>query len=310
MKVTYEEILESRERIKDTIYSTPLIRLHHLEEKLGCRAYAKLENMQVTHSFKFRGAMNAIKQLDDDQLLRGIIAGSSGNHGQAVSYIAKQLGIPCVIVVPDTASLFKVDKIKNNGARIHFTPSEKRNEVARQIATDEGLTFISSADHEHIIAGQGTIGLELNDSDIDFSHVFVPTSGGGLLGGIALAMKEGGSRAKVIGVESGQIPRFSTSLKNDEITFVETKPTLADALILNKPGIITFDVVRKYVDDVIAIDNEDSMVEARTLLLNQHKILAEHSSSIGIAACLEGKIELTPDDTVCFVISGGNTLLD
>lgn len=310
MKVTYEDIVSARERIKDTIYQTPIIRLHQLEESLGFKAYAKLENMQLTHSFKIRGALNAIRQLDDAALSRGVIAGSSGNHGQAVSFIAKKLGIPCVIVVPDTASPFKVDKIKKNGARLEFCPSAERNEVAQKIASAEGLTFISSADHEHIIEGQGTIGLELNESDVNFSHIVVPTSGGGLLGGIAIAIKESGSSAKVIGVESSQIPRFTTSLKNGEITYVETKPTIADALILNKPGNITFDIVKTYVDDLIAIDDEESLRKARTLLLDEHKILAELSSSIGLAATLEGKLKFSPDDTVCFVISGGNTLLN
>lgn len=310
MKVTYDDIMTAHERIKDTIYETPIVRLYHLEETLGCHAYAKLENTQLTHSFKIRGALNAIRKLSTDELSRGVIAGSSGNHGQAVSYIAKLLNIPCTIVVPNTASPFKVDKIKNNGAHLVFCPSEERTEVANRIAKEEGLTLISSADHEDIIAGQGTIGLELNKSDIDFSHVVVPMSGGGLLSGIALAVKEGNSNAQVIGVESNQIPRFTTSVKNDEITLVETKETIADALILNKPGVITFDLVKAYVDELVAVDDEASLKKARRMLLDSQKILAEHSSSIGIAACLEGKLKFSPEDHVCFVISGGNTLLD
>ncbi len=309
MKVTYEDILNARERIEDTVYKTPIVRLPALEAQLGCKVYAKLENMQLTHSFKIRGALNAIRSLSDDALARGIIAGSSGNHGQAVSYLAGKLGIPCVIVVPDTAAPFKVEKIRNNGARLEFCPTEERHAVTDAIAAREGLTVISSADHEHIIAGQGTIGLELNESAIDFTKIIVPTSGGGLLGGISLAVKEGGGNAQVIGVESTQIPRFSTSLEAGEITIVPQQPTIADALVLNRPGFITFDVVRAYADGVVTVE-EDTIIKARKLLLDECKILAELSSSIGLAAALDGKISLTDKDSVCFVISGGNTSLD
>ncbi len=309
MKVTYEDILNARERIEDTVYKTPIVRLPALEAQLGCKVYAKLENMQLTHSFKIRGALNAIRSLSDDALARGIIAGSSGNHGQAVSYLAGKLGIPCVIVVPDTAAPFKVEKIRNNGARLEFCPTEERHAVTDAIAAREGLTVISSADHEHIIAGQGTIGLELNESAIDFTKIIVPTSGGGLLGGISLAVKEGGGNAQVIGVESTQIPRFSTSLEAGEIMIVPQQPTIADALVLNRPGFITFDVVRAYADGVVTVE-EDTIIKARKLLLDECKILAELSSSIGLAAALDGKISLTDKDSVCFVISGGNTSLD
>ena len=309
MKVSYKDILHARELIQDTIYPTPIVRLHALEERVGCKVYAKLENMQLTHSFKIRGALNAIRSLSDEALERGIIAGSSGNHGQAVSFLDSKLGIPCVIVVPDTASPFKVDKIQKNGARLEFCPAEKRYEVTDEIAAREGLTVISSADHEHIIAGQGTIGLELNESEIDFTKIIVPTSGGGLLGGISLAVKEGGGKAQVIGAESTQIPRFSVSLEKNEITTVPQLPTIADALVLNKPGNITFDVVKKYADGVVAVD-ESTIIEARKLLLDECKILAEYSSSIGLAAVMEGKISLSEQDTVCLVISGGNTSVE
>lgn len=309
MKVTYEDILDARERIEDTVYRTPIVRLHALEAQLGCKVYAKLENMQLTHSFKIRGALNAIRSLSKDALRRGIIAGSSGNHGQAVSYLARKLGIPCVIVVPQTAALYKVEKIRNNGARLEFCPTEERHAVTDAIAVREGLTVISSADHEHIIAGQGTIGLELNESAIDFTKIIVPASGGGLLSGIALAVKEGGGNAQVIGVESTNIPRFSTSLAAGEITVVHQQPTIADALVLNRPGFITFDVVQQYADGVVTVD-EDPIITARKLLLDECKILAELSSSIGLAAVLSGKISVSEEDTVCFVISGGNTSLE
>lgn len=309
MKVTYQDVLSARELTADTIYPTEVLRLSALEDMLGCKVYAKLENTQLTHSFKIRGALNAIRKLSDEELSRGVIAGSSGNHGQAVSYIAHKLGIPCVIVVPDTASQFKVEKIRRNGARLEFCPAEKRFEVSQEIAEKEGLTFISSADHEHIIAGQGTIGLELNESGIDFTKVIVPTSGGGLLGGIALAVKEGGGTAQVIGAESTQIPRFSVSLEKGAITSVPQQPTIADALVLNKPGVITFDVVRTYADGVVTVD-EDAIIKARKLLLDECKILAELSSSIGLAAVMEGKIAVSSQDTICLVISGGNTSLE
>lgn len=309
MTVTLEKVEKARETIKDYCVETPLIRLYSLEEKLGTKVYVKLENLQVTHSFKMRGAMNKILSLPKEQLEKGIICSSSGNHGQAVAYAAKKLGIPAVVVTPETGSPFKREKIAANDAEIVLSTVDNRFEITEKIAKERGLTIVSPFDDEKIIEGQGTMALEILDTDIDLDYLLVPVSGGGMLAGIATTMKLSNSKTKVYGVESEQLPRQSVSLKANKRVQVETKPTLADALVVNQPGEKPFPYIQKYVDDVLVV-SEEKMVEAQKLLLEEGKILAEVSSCIGIGAILDGKFKPKKDEAVCFLISGGNVSLD
>jgi threonine dehydratase len=307
MTVTLKEIKDAKALIHPYIVNTPLIHLHQLDEILGCSVYAKLENMQNTHAFKIRGAMNKILRLTDTEKEHGIVASSSGNHGQAVAYAAKHLGIQATIVIPKTATDFKIKAIEQHGAEIVYCDVEERFTVTNELAQKYHYTIIPPFDDSNIVAGQGTIGLEIIDGDFD--AVIVPTSGGGLIGGIATALKESGFNGKVIGAEPERLPRYSTSLNQEKRTKIPTASTIADALVVNEPGEINFPIVQKYVDSMVTVSDE-AMKRAQKLMLMEGKILAEISSCIGIGAILEGKLEVTPEEKICFIVSGGNLGFD
>ena len=309
MTLTLNDFKAAKERIKDHTIETPMIRLHLLEDILGTKVYVKLENLQVTNSFKMRGAMNKILSLSEEELKRGIICSSSGNHGQAISYAAKQLGIPAVVVTPYTSSEFKREKIKEHGAEMVLCEVDERFEVTNKLAEERGMTIVPPFDDELIMAGQGTMALEILNTGVDLDYLLVPTSGGGMLAGIATAIAESDSDIKVYGLEPAKLPRQSESLKAGKRVKVKSVPTIADALVVNKPGEVTFPYVQKYVEDVITVSDE-KMIEAQKLLLEKGKILAEVSSCIGIGAILEGKFKPNKDESVCFLISGGNLSLD
>ena len=303
--MTITDIEQAAKRIEPYARTTPLIRLAALDAYVGCKAYAKLENLQVTGSFKFRGAANAALQLREEQLFCGLVAASSGNHGKALSYVAKMLGTKATIVIPDTAAQVKVDAIAALGAQVVRCSVEERFEVAASLAAETGGTLIPPYDDERVMAGQGTVGLEIIAQLPEADVVIAPTSGGGLLGGVATAIKSRMPQARVYGAEPAARPRWSASLRAGQRVTVKSNPTLADALVTLTPGEVCFPVVNAYVDDVVAVD-EDALLAAAKVLLMDANILAEYSSCIGIAAVHEGLIKVAPEDKVCFIISGGS----
>lgn len=305
MTLALSDIKEARERIAPYIIETPVLRLHNLEEILGCEVYVKLENMQRTNAFKLRGVMNTLLQLTEDELANGIVTSSSGNHGHATAYVAKMLGIKATVVVPDTAPPFKLQKIEEYGAEIIRTTVEERFKLQESLVEKHGYTLIPPFNDYGIMAGQGTVGLEILEQVPDVTHIFVPASGGGLIGGIATAVKESTDGVKVHGVEPENLPKFTTSLKNNKVTQVENKGTIADGLVSILPGVLNFPIVQKHVDEFYTV-SEDAIKKGQKLLLMQGKILAEISSAIGIGGILNGEIEVNPEDKICFVITGGN----
>ena len=307
--ISIGDIREAAERIAPYVRTTPLVRLEALDGHLGCKVYLKLENLQVTGSFKFRGAMNAALQLSEGQIARGFVAASSGNHGKALAHVAKMLGTAATIVIPDTAPQVKVDAIASLGATIVRSSVEERFEVATRIATETGASLIPPYDDYRIMAGQGTIGLEIASMLPDASVVIAPVSGGGLLGGVSTAIKEALPNARVFGAEPAARPRWTASLAAGVPVTVQSRPTLADALVTLSPGKMTFPVVQAYADGVVTVD-EESLLSASKLLLTEGKILAEFSSAIGIAAVRERLIEVSSQDKVCFIVSGGSIGLD
>lgn len=309
MSVSLSDIQAARERIAPYIIETPLLRLHNLEEILGCEVYVKLENMQRTKAFKLRGVMNSLLQLTEDELARGIVTSSSGNHGHAVAYAAKMLGIKAVVAVPDTAPPFKLQRIEEHGAEIIPTTVEERFKLQESLVEEHGYTLIPPFNDYRIMAGQGTVGLEILKQLPDVDHIFVPTSGGGLIGGISTAIKESTDSVKVHGVEPANLPKFATSLENVEITQVENKGTIADGLVSIIPGEKNFPIVQKYVDNFYTV-SEEAMKKGQKLMLMEAKILTEISSSIAIGGILNGEIEVDPKDKICFVITGGNLGFD
>lgn len=305
MTVSLKDITDAKTVLKPHIISTPLVRLHQLDHILGCKVYAKLENMQRTKSFKIRGAMNKLESLNEKERNAGVIASSSGNHGHALSYAAKKLDIEATVVIPETAPDFKIEAIKEHGARTEFCTVDNRFQVTEELAERYGYTIVPPFDDDKIIAGQGTVGLELMESDIEFDQVIVPTSGGGLLGGVATALKESGFTGEVTGAEPDILPRYSESLTNGRRTRIDSRPTIADALVVNQPGELNFPIVRKYADDILTV-SDDYMLKAQKMMLMEGKILAEVSSCIGMGAAMGGKLNASPSDKICFVVSGGN----
>ena len=307
MSFTVDTVKEARERIRDYVTETPLLRMEALDEFLGCQVYLKLENMQKIGAFKFRGAMNKIQKLTDEELARGIVAASSGNHGKAIAYGAKMKGAKATIIMPNPAPKMKVEAIKALGAEVISCDAAERFEVAAKVCAERGSTMVPPYDDYDVMAGQGTLGLEIMEQCPNVDLVVVPASGGGLIGGVSTAIKGVNEAVKVIGAEPAVLPRYSVSLANGEPTMVPMpeQKSVADALVSNRPGLKCFPVVRDHVDGFAAVD-DIYMLKAMKMLLMEGKILAEPSSCIGMGAVLQKKIEVKPEEKVCFVISGGN----
>ena len=311
MGFTLETIKEARERIRNYVTETPLLRMEMLDAYLGCQVYVKLENMQKIGAFKFRGAMNKIQTLTEEELARGIVAASSGNHGKALAYGAKTKGTKATIIMPRTAPAMKIEAIKGLGADVILCDAAERFEVAAKVCEEKGSTMVPPYDDYDVMAGQGTLGLEIMEQCPQVDTVIVPASGGGLIGGVATAVKgmakELARDVNVYGAEPSVLPRYSASLEAGEPVAVPMpeQKSVADALVSNRPGLKCFPVVRDHVDGFAAVD-DIYMLKAMKLLLMEGKILAEPSSCIGMGAVLQGKLSVKPDEKVCFVISGGN----
>ena len=300
----YKDTIKARERIRDYVYDTPLIRLDYISEALGTSVYAKMENMQRTNSFKIRGALNKVRKLSDEELQRGLVTASSGNHGKAIATCAKMLGIPAKIVLPDTSTETKRELIKDLGAEIVISTVEKRFEVAKEISEKEGMTFIHPFDDLDVSEGQGTIAVEILNK-MDHLKMIVPIGGGGLISGIAMYTKGVTRWAEVIGVEPENVARFTASLKEGRPIDVERGETLADGLLSVKPGEKVFEIVRDLVDQVVTCQDK-YIKKALDLLYNKEKLIVEPSSAIGLGAILEGKIKYDDRDKLVLIITGGN----
>ncbi|WP_411843325.1 threonine/serine dehydratase [Salinicoccus sp. HZC-1] len=309
MSLTIDDIREASDRIAPYIHQTPLLRMKNLDAFLGCEVYVKLESMQVTNAFKIRGVMNKVLQLSDEALEKGIIATSSGNHGKAIAFAAKQLGINATVVVPDSGSAFKADAIEALGAELVRADVNERFDVTETLAEKYDYTIIPPFDDYDVMAGQGTVGLEIVKQHESLDYVILPTSGGGLLASTSTAIKHSPVDTKVYGAEPANLPKYSESLARGERTKISRQKTIADALVSDQPGERNFPIVQENVDGMLAVADE-FILKAMKLLFMEGKIVAEPSSSVGAGAVLEGVIEVSAEDKVCFVISGGNVGLD
>ena len=309
MKMTLKDIEDARERISPYIIHTPLLRLTGLDEYLGCEVYVKPECMQTTGSFKLRGALNMILSLSQEELAHGIVAASSGNHGKAVAYACRMLDVKATIVLPHTAAKVKVDTIRKWGAEIVQCDVSERFEVAEKICRERGAVLVPPFNHEMIMAGQGTAGLEITEQCPGMDMVIVPVSGGGLIGGVSTAIKSVSPKTKVYGAEPAALPRYSASLKAGKPVMVEKQKSIADALVSQTPGDVCFPYVAANTDGIVDVDDE-YLLKGMKLLLLEGKILCEPSSAIGIGGVLQGLIPIKPSDKVCFFISGGSVSLE
>ena len=308
MAVTLNTFRDARRRIAPYILGTPLLRLPALDSPLGCKVYVKAECLQITGAFKLRGAMNKLLSLPAEQLARGVCAASSGNHGRALAYGAKQLGTSAVIVIPRTAPEIKIEGIRALGAEVVLSDADARFAVAETISQERGMTIVPPYDDEAIMAGQGTLGLEIMEECPEMDMVITPVSGGGLLSGTAAAVKGVSPRTRVFGAEPDALPRYSESLAVGRRVTVERHESVADALVSVTPGEHCFPCVQQYADGVAPVSDE-YLLKGMRLLLTEGKLLGEPSACTGLGAVLQKRIAVKPDERVCFVISGGNTSL-
>ena len=309
MPLTIREIEVARNRIAPYITQTPLLRMKNLDQYLGCEVYAKAECMQITGSFKLRGAMNKILSLSEEELRRGIVAASSGNHGKAIAYACKKLGVKATIVLPNSVAKVKEDAIRKWGAEIVKCDVSERFEVAEKLCQERNSTLVPPFNDETVMAGQGTAGLEMLDQCPELDMVIVPTSGGGLIGGVSTAIKAVSPGTVVFGAEPAVLPRYSASLRAGKPIMVEKRKTVADALVTQIPGSICFPYVAAHTDGFADVD-EEYIIKGMMMLLTEGKLLCEPSSGISIGAILQGLIPVKPTDKICFFISGGSVSLE
>lgn len=269
--------------------------------------YLKLECLQKTGSFKIRGALNKISRLDRDLKKHGVIAASAGNHAQAVAYASSILSVDSVIVMPKNASPSKILATKTYGAKVILEGQnyDESAEFVKDFVKKENRVEIPAFNDPEIIAGQGTVGLEIIEDLEDVDEVYVPVGGGGLISGIAIAIKATHPKVKVIGVESSAFPTMKESLDQKKITKISNGHTIADGISIKTPGQLTFDLVRKYVDEIVLVD-DSSIVKAMFLLMERSKIVSEAAGAISLAYLLDKSQELSKEKKIVSVISGGN----
>ena len=305
--LTLADIQTARERIQNVVEKTPCDYSEILSRLYGCHIYLKLENLQITGSFKPRGAFNKMLQLTTEQRAAGVIAASAGNHAQGVAYAARQLGIAATIVMPETTPLSKIRGTEELGAAIvlHGSRYGEAYDKASELQQQHGYTFVHAFDDPQIIAGQGTIGLEVLEQVPDPDMVVVPVGGGGLIAGIALAIKQTRPDIRLIGVEAERIPSMKTSIAIGHIEAQHPANTIADGISITRVGQYTFPLVRQYVDEIATV-NEEAIATAIMMLLEREKTLTEGAGAVGFAALSHGCIDNIKDKKIVVVLSGGN----
>lgn len=304
MSVSIADIRAAADLLAGQIVRTPSIPAPRLGESLGCELYLKLENLQATGSFKDRGSLVKLLSLTPDQAKTGVIAMSAGNHAQGVAYHAQRLGIPATIVMPEFAPFTKVERTKDFGARVVLTGDtlDASATAAREIAEREGLTFVHPFDDEKIVAGQGTIGLEMLADQPDLETIVVPIGGGGILSGIAIAAKALKPEIDMVGCEAALFPSMSQALKGDTAT--SGGQTLADGIAVKIPGALTREIVGRLVGDILIVD--EALIETAVVrLVEEQKIVAEGAGASGIAAIIANP-DRFKGRKVGAVICGGN----
>jgi len=299
-------IREAAARIGDSIYRTPCQYSAKLSAATSQRVYLKLENLQMTGAYKERGALNKILLLTAEQRERGVIAASAGNHAQAVAYHATRRGIRSTIVMPSVTPMVKVIATQNYGAEVivHGANYDEACAHALALAAERGLTFLHPFDDLAVIAGQGTIGLELLEQCPQLEAVVVPVGGGGLIAGVACAIKETRPEIKVIGVETARLPSMLAALEHHSPVTIPSASTIADGIAVRRAGEITYGFVAKYVDEIVTVEEEE-IASAILTLLEKEKTLAEGAGAAATAALLQHKTALDGQHTAV-IVGGGN----
>ncbi len=304
--VNLRSIKDAMERIRDSIVVTPFVHSEKFSRQTGNTVFLKLENLQMTGAFKERGALNKILLLTEEERRRGVIAASAGNHAQAVAYHATKRGIKAQICMPLTTPLVKVSATRDYGAEVILVGAnyDEACEEALRRAKQYGLTFIHPFDDEAVIAGQGTLGLEMLEQHGDLDALVIPVGGGGLIAGVACAVKEINPKIHVIGVQSSKLASMKAALEKNALVTLPANKTIADGIAVRCAGTLTFPVVRKYVDEIVTVDEEE-IASAILQLLEKEKMLAEGAGAAATAAVLNKK---TPNHgkKLGVLVSAGN----
>jgi threonine dehydratase len=305
--ITFKDIEQARERIKGAVYYSPCPPSIPLSEITGMEIFCKLENLQRTGSFKERGARNALAQLPPEQQKRGVIAASAGNHAQALAYQGKLLGVPATVVMPKFAPLIKVNNCQKLGAKVvlHGKDFGEAKIRAYEISAEQGLAYIDGYDDPAIIAGQGTMGLEIIDQVPDADVIIVPIGGAGLIAGVSLAVKTARPQTKIIGVEAENVASFSAAVEAGKPTRIALHPTLADGLAIPQVGANGFEVAHSLVDRTITV-SEEQIAISTLRMVELEKGVVEGAAATTLAACLSGKLKEFTGQRVVLLLSGGN----
>ncbi|WP_375383640.1 threonine ammonia-lyase [uncultured Sphingomonas sp.] len=298
LAIGLEDVLAARERVRDHVYYSPCARSEMLSKLTGQQVFLKLENLQMTGSFKERGALNRLSLLTEAEAQRGVVAASAGNHAQGVAYHATRLGVRSRIVMPLATPLVKVTATREFGAEVvlHGANYDEAYAEATRLCESEGMVFLHPFNDAAVMAGQGTIGLEMLEQIAGLEAVIVPIGGGGLIGGMACAIKEMAARNKapevrVIGVQTSRLPSMVEAIVQGGPVAIEAATTIADGIAVRRAGALTYPLVERYVDEIVTVD-EDEIASAILVLLEREKTLAEGAGAAALAALLQGKTSL------------------
>lgn len=302
-----EKIQDARKAIESVIARTPLAYAPYLSEISSAEIYLKKENLQITGAFKIRGAYNKIASLTEDQRACGVIAASAGNHAQGVALSASLFNIRAVIVMPESTPLTKINGVKHYGAEVILAGGnyDEAYAYAIEYGTKHSLTFVHPFEDAEVIAGQGTIGLEILENCEELDTIIVPIGGGGLIAGVATAIKQSNPSIRVIGVSASGAPAFKNSFELKTPIDSTSVRTIADGIAVRDTSSITLEYALKYVDEVISVDDEE-IASAILYLLEKQKLVVEGAGAVGVAALLHDKVKDIKDKNVAVVLSGGN----
>ncbi|UPV75773.1 threonine ammonia-lyase [Halorussus limi] len=305
--IDLSDVLDARVRVEETARRTPLDYSHTFSDMTGAEVHLKLETFQRTGSFKIRGATNRIETLTDEEKAAGVVTASAGNHAQGVALAATKTGVDSTIVMPENAPISKIKATRDYGATVvlHGDDYDEASERAHEIEREQGRTYVHAFDDEMVMAGQGTIGLEIVEDLPELDTVVVPIGGGGLIAGIATAIKEQKPEARVVGVQAEGASSAAQSLRKGEVHTLSSVDTIADGIATRSVGGKTFEVIDERVDEVVTVSDSEIAV-AVTHLLERAKTLVEGAGAVALAALLSGAIEYDEDEIVVPVLSGGN----
>jgi threonine dehydratase len=305
--VSVADVEDAARRMAGQVRETPLLPSGELSRRVGARVLLKAENLQVTGSFKARGATNVVRRLPEEALRAGVVAASAGNHAQAVAYAARDAGARAVLVMPEGAPLAKVAAVRQYGGevRLHGATYDDAQAEARRLSETESRTLVHAFDAPEVVAGQGTVGLEVARDAPGVRLVVLPLGGGGLAAGVALATKARVPDVRVVGVQAEACAPYIDSLAAHRPIGARSANTICDGIAVKRPGDFTLPLVERYVDEVVTV-SDDEVAQAMVLLLERSKLVVEGAGAVAVAALMQGRVEAPASGEVCAVLSGGN----